>query len=111
MRRAEVYRNGILAGILTEDDRHTYTFRYQDGYFFDSKQPAISVTLPKERQEYQSETLFPFFFNMLSEGLNRHLQSLQQKIDEKDDFGFLLATAQSDTIGAVTVKPLSDDND
>ncbi len=27
-------------------------------------------------------------------------------IDENDDFGILLATAQYDTIGAVTVKPI-----
>ena len=41
---------------------------------------------------------------MLSEGLNRILQSRQLKIDEKDHFGLLLATADIDTIGAVTVK-------
>jgi serine/threonine-protein kinase HipA len=27
-------------------------------------------------------------------------------IDENDDFGILLATAQLDTIGAVTIKPI-----
>jgi serine/threonine-protein kinase HipA len=43
---------------------------------------------------------------MLSEGVNRKLQSVQLKIDEDDHFGLLLATAQYDTIGAITVKPL-----
>ena len=43
---------------------------------------------------------------MLSEGVNRELQSTQLKIDEEDDFGLLLATAQYDTIGAITVKPI-----
>jgi serine/threonine-protein kinase HipA len=43
---------------------------------------------------------------MLSEGVNRKLQSLQLKIDESDSFGLLMATAQYDTIGAVTVKPM-----
>ena len=42
---------------------------------------------------------------MLSEGANRKLQSQLLKIDERDDFGIMLATAQYDTIGAVTVKP------
>ena len=51
--------------------------------------------------------LFPFFFNMLSEGDNRKLQSRMLHIDEDDDFGILLATAQYDTIGAVTVKPVA----
>jgi serine/threonine-protein kinase HipA len=43
---------------------------------------------------------------MLSEGVNRQLQCRTLKIDENDDFGLLLATAQFDTIGAVTVKPV-----
>ena len=47
-----------------------------------------------------------YFFNMLSEGANRQLQSTLLHIDENDDFGILLATAQHDTIGAVTIKPV-----
>jgi serine/threonine-protein kinase HipA len=34
---------------------------------------------------------------------------VQLKIDENDDFGLLLATAQNDTIGAITVKPMEND--
>ena len=41
---------------------------------------------------------------MLSEGVNRKLQSRQLKIDENDYFGLLVATAQFDTIGAISVK-------
>jgi serine/threonine-protein kinase HipA len=107
MRKVEVYRNGILAGFLAEEDRRNYVFRYDDNYFADSAKPAISLTLPKTIQEYKSEFLFPFFYNMLSEGVNRKLQSTQLKIDEEDNFGLLTATAQYDTIGAVTIKPLS----
>jgi len=51
--------------------------------------------------------LFSFFFNMLSEGENRQIQSQLLHIDVEDDFGILLATAQTDTIGAVTVKPIA----
>ena len=43
---------------------------------------------------------------MLSEGVNRKLQCTQLRIDEEDNFGLLLATAQFDTIGAITVKPM-----
>jgi serine/threonine-protein kinase HipA len=107
VRKIEVYRNGILAGFLTEEDRKNYVFRYEDNYFTDSTKPAISLTLPKTQQEYKSEFLFPFFYNMLSEGVNRKLQSTQLKIDEEDNFGLLTATAQYDTIGAITIKPLS----
>jgi serine/threonine-protein kinase HipA len=107
VRKIEVYRNGILAGFLTEEDRKNYVFKYEDNYFADSTKPAISLTLPKTQQEYKSEFLFPFFYNMLSEGVNRKLQSTQLKIDEEDNFGLLTATAQYDTIGAITIKPLS----
>jgi serine/threonine-protein kinase HipA len=106
MRALEIYRNGILAGLLIEEDRQHYIFRYHDKYYLDQLNPAISLTLPKTQQEYTSKFLFPFFFNMLSEGVNRKLQSIQLKIDEEDHVGFLTATAQYDTIGAITVKPI-----
>ena len=102
----EIYRNGTLAGTLTEENRKRFVFKYDDNYFNDTTQPAISLTLPKTQKEYSSEFLFPFFFNMLSEGVNRKLQSTQLRIDEEDNFGLLMATAQYDTIGAVTVKPI-----
>lgn len=105
MRKVEVLRNGVLAGVLTEVSHTKYVFQYDDNYFNDTTKPAISLTLPKNQKEYVSEHLFPFFFNMLSEGVNRKLQSKQLKIDERDDFGFLMATAQFDTVGAITVKP------
>jgi serine/threonine-protein kinase HipA len=106
MRTLEIYRNGILAGLLIEENRKKYIFRYNETYFIDDNNPAISLTLPKTQREYNSECLFPFFFNMLSEGVNRKLQSLQLKIDEEDNFGLLSATAQYDTIGAITVNPI-----
>jgi serine/threonine-protein kinase HipA len=106
MRTLEIYRNGILAGLLIEENRKQYIFRYDEKYFLDDNNPAISLTLPKSQKEYRSEFLFPFFFNMLSEGVNRKLQSIQLRIDEEDHFGLLSATAEYDTIGAITVKPI-----
>jgi serine/threonine-protein kinase HipA len=106
MREMEIYRNGIFAGILTEENRKSYIYRYDDAYFNDSSKVAISLTLPKTQQEYKSEFLFPFFFNMLSEGVNKKLQITQMKIDEDDNFGLLMAIAQYDTIGAITIKPI-----
>ena len=104
MRKAEVYRNGILAGILTEENRNSYSFRYVDAYFNDSNKFAISLTLPKTQQEYRSEQMFPFFSNMVAEGTNLEIQSRYLKVDERDILSLLAATASADTIGAVTVK-------
>ncbi len=109
MRKAAVYRNGEFAGTLTEESRSSYVFRYEDGWFRDATKPAVSLTLPKTQQEYHAEVLFPFFSNLLSEGANRKLQSTHLRIDEEDSFGLLLATAQDDTAGAVTVKPLTEE--
>ena len=106
MREAEIYRNKELAGILREQSKTAYIFRYDGNYYKDSSKPAISLTMPKTQQEYTSPYLFPFFYNMLSEGVNKQLQCRQLKIDEEDSFGLLTGTAQFDTIGAVTVKPI-----
>jgi serine/threonine-protein kinase HipA len=108
MRSVEVYRNQELAGILTEHNSKSYSFRYTDSFFMDPSKPPVSLTLPKLRQEYHAEYLFPFFFNMLSEGVNRKWQTRALKIDEDDDFGLLAATARYDTIGAITVKPVTE---
>lgn len=105
MRKAEVYRNGQLAGTLIQHTPKNYEFRYDDAWYSNEKLPAISLTLPKIKQTYRADHLFPFFFNMLSEGENRKLQSRQLKIDEDDYFGLLVATASTDTIGAITIKP------
>ncbi len=106
MRAVEIYRDGLLAGTMTEESRGRYLFTYNEVYYDDATCPAVSLTLPKTQKEYRSEYLFPVFFNMLSEGVNRKLQSTQLHIDEQDHFGLLMATAQYDTIGALTVKPV-----
>ncbi len=109
MRELAIYFNKLYAGRLIEKSRQEYIFRYDDLYYNDSSKPAISLTLPKNKQEHSSNFLFPVFYNMLSEGVNLKLQSTHLRIDEDDSFGLLSATAQFDTIGAITVKPLSDE--
>ena len=50
-------------------------------------------------QEYKAACLFPFFYNMLPEGVSPKLQTLALKTDEEDDFGLMAATARYDTTG------------
>lgn len=103
MRTALVYRNKELAGRLTEKNGE-YIFQYEDIYFLDPTKKSISLTLPKTQQEYRSRILFPFFFNMLSEGVNKKLQCRQLQIDENDYFTLLTKTAGEDSIGTITIK-------
>lgn len=102
MRKCKVFIHDIEAGILTETDDHEYVFSYNDGYHGE----PVCLAMPVTNKTYRSDHLFPYFFNMLSEGSNRQVQSLLHHIDEKDDFGIMLATAQHDVIGAVTIKPM-----
>jgi HipA-like protein len=106
MRSAEIYNKGILAGILIEKKQHQFVFTYNELYFIDASKPSISVTMSKKQQVHEEKYLFPLFYNMLSEGVNRKLQSRFLRIDEQDDFGLLLATAQFETIGSISVKPI-----
>ena len=102
MRQCKVYVHDVEAGVLQETDDRQYIFTYQDGY----RGAPVCIAMPVRTEPYRSAHLFPYFFNMLSEGANRQTQSMLLHIDENDDFGILLATAQEDTIGAVTVKPI-----
>ena len=104
MKRAKVFWKGELAGSLIESDNDKYIFKYYGTWLDDEANPAISLSFPKTQKEYESVKLFPFFYNMLSEGFNRQQQCEMLKIKEHDYFELLLSTAEVDTIGAVTVK-------
>jgi len=103
MRQARILYKEAEAGILTQHDNGSFTFRYNDSWMTDSKKPGISLTLPKNKQEYHSNTLFPFFYNMLPEGSNKEVVCKLNRIDPNDYFGLLLTTAKNDNIGAIRV--------
>ena len=108
MAKAGVYNNGMLAGFLEKKNSPTsYQFTYSDDYFANRDMPAISLSFPKTKMQYESEELFPFFYGMLAEGINKDIQCRLLKIDEEDDFTRLIKTAGEDTIGAITVKELT----
>ena len=102
MRSANIYINGELAGTLSENKKR-FIFVYTDEYMNDKTKTSISLTLPKGQKRHHCEHLFPFFYNMLSEGVNKQVQLQKYRIDEEDSFGLLLATTQKDTIGAITI--------
>ena len=105
MRLAEVYVNGVYAGLLTEEDSHTYCFAYDEDYVKSNVLP-VCLALPVRHEPYFSDHLFPFFSNLLSEGRNRDFQMRLHHLSPNDDFGLLLATASYDTIGNVTVRAI-----
>ena len=96
--------NNIQAGIIVRNDDGRYVFQYDDAYFINPNMPAISLTIPKTQIKYESDVLFPFFYGLLAEGVNKEIQCRLLKIDEEDDFTRLLKTAGSDTIGAIRIR-------
>ena len=102
MKVGKVYCCGMLAGTLTQDTEG-FVFRYADAYFTNTSLPDVSATLPKTQVEYRSKVLFPFFFGLLAEGVQKERQCRELKIDERDHFTRLLETSAYGAIGAVQV--------
>lgn len=111
MRKASVLYKDQKAGILTQQDDGYFIFKYDQYWYRDANLPAISLTLPKTQQEFHSEHLFPFFYNMLPEGSNKQMVCKLNRIDSDDDFGLLLMTANTDNIGAIKVRKLDEENE
>ncbi|WP_375416231.1 HipA N-terminal domain-containing protein [uncultured Hymenobacter sp.] len=102
---AEVFFNGMVAGVLSQG-QEGFTFRY-DADYLASAQPPISLTLPKQTAVFRSPVLFAFFFGLLAEGTAKEIQCRDLLLNENDHFTRLLRTAHSETIGAVTVRPVA----
>lgn len=103
MRSAAILYKDEEAGVLTQHDDGSFTFRYHDDWVEYIGKPSISLTLPKSQQEYKSQHLFPVFYNMLPEGSNKQVVCKDMRIDKDDYFGLLMVTAKTDSIGAIRV--------
>jgi serine/threonine-protein kinase HipA len=109
MRRAEIYYNDVLAGILTETDDGEYRFQYEKTYVQNSPDQFLTFTMPVVSQVFVSNRLFPFFEGLIPEGWLLEIASKSWKISRNDRMGLLLACCQN-CIGAVSVKPLADES-
>ena len=103
MRKAKVLFKNEEAGILTQHDDGSFSFRYHDDWLANNSKQSISLALPKSEKEFHSKYLFPFFYNMLPEGSNKQVVCKLNRIDWDDHFGLLMSTAKNDSIGAVRV--------
>lgn len=99
-RRAKIFFKNIFAGTL-EQVEDLYIFSYDQTYL-GLDLPAISLTLPKRTQSYQSKILFPFFDGLIPEGWLLNIATKNWKLDPNDRMGLLL-TLCHDCIGAVHV--------
>ena len=101
-RTAYVYVRETFAGTLKETD-YGYSFLYDTEYLESENASPVSLTLPIQKEEYTSKTLFSFFDGLIPEGWLLDIVSNNWKIDRKDRFGLLLVACK-DPIGNVQIK-------
>lgn len=101
-RTAYVYVRNTFAGILEETDEG-YSFKYDDDYLQSEKPSAVSLTLPLQKEEYRSKTLFSFFDGLIPEGWLLKIVIDNWKISSHDRFGVLLVACK-DGIGNVSIR-------
>ena len=104
MREAKIFFKNEEAATLRQLDDGSFVFEYNKAWFIDNSKPAISLTLSKNKINYTSAFLFPFFYNMLPEGINKQHICSRFRIEKDDNFSLLLQAAKNDTIGAVTIQ-------
>lgn len=104
MKKANVFVDDILAGVLTEDDMG-YEFRYDSAFLQSDKAVAVSLTLPLLDKPYRDKVLFPFFDGLIPEGWLLDIAEQNWKISARDRFSLLLACCR-DCIGNVSVMPV-----
>lgn len=110
MRKAKIYYNKSLAGILTETNEGDYTFKYDENYINIHPNQFITFSMPVRKEPYIDNRLFPFFEGLIPEGWLLDIASKNWKINTNDRIGLLLACC-ANCIGAVSVEPITNKED
>ncbi len=103
MRKAQVFYQDQLAGILTENEEG-YFFMYESQYLENSDSKPVSLTLPLQKAAFESKILFPFFDGLIPEGWLLNIAIDNWKINPRDRFGLLLSMCR-DCIGCISIIP------
>jgi serine/threonine-protein kinase HipA len=97
-----IFYKNIFCGNLTKLGDDSFEFIYCEDYC-KSNFPSISLTLPKEKVEFQSPFLFPFFDGLIPEGWLLSLATNKLRLNVNKDRFELLSALCFQTIGAVHV--------
>ena len=101
-RRADIYVHENKAGLLEETETG-YRFQYDSDYLLQENAEPVSLTLPFQKEPYESGVLFPFFDGLIPEGWLLGVVEETWKLNPKDRMGLLLVSCR-DTIGHVSVR-------
>lgn len=102
MRKAKVFMNNELAGIITENE-DGYLFQYEKKYLENPNSKPVSLTLPVREEPFFSRNMFPFFDGLIPEGWLLEIAEKNWKLDARDRMGLLLACCR-DCVGAVSIE-------
>jgi serine/threonine-protein kinase HipA len=105
MRQAIIKYNHVQAGVLKELETGEYEFVYDELYIQNHPDLFITFQMPVSARAYRSKRLFPFFDGLIPEGWLLTIAAESWRINKNDRMGLLLACCQN-TIGAVSVHPL-----
>jgi serine/threonine-protein kinase HipA len=109
MRSAKVIMHAAWAGVLSESE-DGYTFAYRTEYLEQGNAEPVSLTLSIRPDAYRSKILFPFFDGLIPEGWLLTIAEKSWKLDARDRMGLLLACCK-DCIGAVSIEPMTTEDD
>lgn len=100
-RSAKIFVRDTYAGLLRETD-YGYSFKYDNDYLQSDNASPVSLTLPLQKEEHISKTLFSFFDGLIPEGWLLDVVCKNWKINNRDRFGILLVACK-DPIGNVSI--------
>lgn len=106
-RKAAVVVQGNVAGYLEMIAADEFQFTYLDEYV-EKGNPPISLTMPISKKKYFSETLHPFFNNLIFEGEQLRTAEKKYKLNRYsmvDRFKLLMVTG-SHNLSNISVQPV-----
>ncbi|TSA30507.1 MAG: phosphatidylinositol kinase [Ignavibacteriales bacterium] len=103
----KVFYQNIFAGIIKEDE-NGISFTYDKEYLLNKEAKPVSLTLPLREKEYTSKNMIPFFDGLIPEGWLLDIAQTNWKINPRDRMELLL-TFCKDTIGAVSVEKINNE--
>lgn len=110
MKRAMIYYDDLLAGILTETNDGDFIFKYEDDYIVNYPNQFISFSMPVSNKIFIDKMLFSFFDGLIPENWWFETDPRNEKINLNDRMELLLTYCKN-CIGTVSVIPIIEDNE
>lgn len=101
MKRAHIYQQDQLAGVLEARDDGSYRFTYEPGF----RGEPISLTMPTSQAVWEFPNFPAPFEGLLPEGVQLDALLRIRKLDHQDLFGQLLAVGH-DVVGSLRIEPI-----